>query len=227
MCVQDSTRRTGQKKNTVDQRSITHQAENRTVTIRYERGPIMANVVGLPLVVLGYDGCGYYTRAVEAAIEAGIECWPTKFDSREQFQDYISAQNISTKIKHHRSSPVVFELAAQSMPATRTPRNVLDADVLASATFVGGCDSGLQNTFVAGDVLESCSIGVAAASPPLLKFALSAASPSPLLVLMFGFPCTFPCPLLPTRQTMPKLASLAMDDAESSSMFAGRTSMCT
>lgn len=145
MCVQDSTRRsTGQKKNTVDQRSITHQAENRTVTIRYERGPIMANVVGLPLVVLGYDGCGYYTRAVEAATEAGIEFWPTKFDSREQFQDYISAQNISTKIKHHRSSPVVFELAAQSMPATRTPRNVLDADVLASATFVGGCDDLLR-----------------------------------------------------------------------------------
>ena len=106
-----------------------------------------------PFVILGYDGCGYYDRAVKAANEAGVECWPTKFATREQFLAHIiSTGGMAAKIKLHRTSPVVLELAVQSLPAARTSRTVLDADTLSSAAFIGGCDELLERLGVFSDV---------------------------------------------------------------------------
>jgi len=96
-------------------------------------------------VILGYAGCGYYDRAVKAANEVGAECWPTKFATREQFIKHISKPELKAILRAHKSSPVVFELAVvPSRPAARTSQNVLDADTLSDAAFIGGCDDLLK-----------------------------------------------------------------------------------
>jgi glutaredoxin len=71
--------------------------------------------------VVGYTGCGYFDRAVEACEESGTTAAVIELVTRGEFHDWLATTAPATA-RGHRTSPAVFA----GEPST--------------AEFIGGCD---------------------------------------------------------------------------------------
>ena len=91
-----------------------------------------------PLAIIGYDGCGYFDRAVEAARDAGVEHSATSLPSSAAFHAHLGGfdAELARVIGGHKTSPLVLELTHPG-PA------------LSGAALIGGCDDLLGRLGVA------------------------------------------------------------------------------
>ena len=100
------------------------------------------------ILVAGYDGCGYYARAVEAAKSAhNVQFTAKVLPTRKAFLDYLSLPSVRNKIGNHKTSPVVFHNTDGMMGDVPT----------STSTFLGGCDSLLEWLSVAPDLFTTLS----------------------------------------------------------------------
>ena len=85
----------------------------------------------MEVAIIGYTNCAYHASAIQAAKKAGIKARVTTVADRAAFKQFLASLNTA-----HQTSPIVFELAADT-PATA---DAAECVLLGQATLIGGCD---------------------------------------------------------------------------------------
>jgi hypothetical protein len=104
-------------------------------------------------LVVGFVGCGYYDRAVEAAKTASVELTTKQLPTRDAYLEYIGLPSVAKKIGEHTSSPVVFHDAV-GVGVVKKDDNLLPSS---TSTFLGGSDQLLQFLSVPPETSETMS----------------------------------------------------------------------
>lgn len=85
----------------------------------------------MEVAIIGYASCAYHASAVQSAKEAGIKARITTVADRAAFKQFLTSLNTV-----HQTSPIVFELAAD----TADTADAAECALLGQATLIGGCD---------------------------------------------------------------------------------------
>jgi hypothetical protein len=110
--------------------------------------------------IVGFAGCGYHQRAVEAATAAGAAADVVELPDRRAFQQYLKRADVAPLLRAHRTSPAVFLLPATAGAADAASAS--SASSAAPSSFVGGCDALLARlgTVAAADTSSRSPAGV-------------------------------------------------------------------
>jgi len=104
-------------------------------------------------LVVGFAGCGYYDRAVEAAKTASVELTTKELPTRDAYLEYLGLPSVAKKIGEHTSSPAVFHDAV-GVGVVKKDGNLLPSS---TSTFLGGSVELIQFLSVPPETLETIS----------------------------------------------------------------------
>ena len=86
--------------------------------------------------IVGYDGCSYHARAIDAARAAGVSVAVLTLPRRSAFRKLLARPSVAAALGGHATSPAVFRLASGGVGE---PTAGLGFS-LDGAALVGGCD---------------------------------------------------------------------------------------
>ena len=113
--------------------------------------------------IVGFAGCGYHQRAVEAAAAAGAAADVVELPDRRAFQQYLKRADVAPLLRAHRTSPAVFLLPPATAGAADAASASSASSAAAPSSFVGGCDAllaRLRTTVAVADTSSRSPAGV-------------------------------------------------------------------